>query len=350
MVSDVLTEDKTGGEIINGHEKKVVTVEHHGKCDPIDPKQWPSGEFLLRLCQIYDTGSELERAESHTKSLAASAGTVDQSEYVNQVSMQERWQASARRALLQQFGYVWNHLDSSRPNDGKKSDDLTFLPGEIEDVQRQWKKVVDEIVDQNVIRCINGEDCPMQKEISINRQDFIEFVLAQCSKSNNRQLQWSILSCPRGVQFPLHAHPNLELIYCLRGILFEIRMHGEPISRTFEEFETSDASESIANVLGPNLTEAKRSWSFGTLKTGQWLVNEVGSVHKSFTSVRSDGGCDLLVLWSGSHANILQPPITPNIQKAVDEMEDKLRMDDSCCMNSTHQIVPETFLPDSERS
>ena len=336
MESDLLTEGSEGGKIINDHEKKVI-VQHHGKCDPIDPQQWPSGEFLCHLCQINDS-DHIEREEYQTNNLAPSTG--------NQVSMQERWQASARRALLQKFGFFFNHFDSSRPNDGKKSVGLTFLPGEIESVQCLWKKVIDEIVS----RCINDEDIPKQKEISIIRQDFIEFVLSQCSKSNNRQLQWSVVSCPPGVQFPLHAHPNLELIYCLRGILFEIRMHGEPITRTFEESETSDESENTANVIGPNLIDAKRSWSFGTLKTGQWLVNEIGSVHKSFTSVRSDGGCDLLVLWGGSHANILYPPSTPNIQKAVDVMEDKLQIDDSCCMNSTHQIVPETFLPDSERS
>lgn len=342
MVPDVLTEDNECGN----HERKVE-VQHHGKSDPIDPHQWPSGEFLLRLCQLYDS-ENVEKAESHTKSLAASTGigTINKSTSDNQESMQEKWQASARRALLQKFGYFLNHSDNYRSNNSKESVGLTFLPGEIEAIQCLWKKVVDEIVDH---RNIKDEGIPIHQEMISSQKDFIEFVLTQCSKSNNRQLQWSVISCPRGVQFPLHAHPNLELIYCLRGVLFEIRMHGEPITRTFEECETSDDSESNGNVIGPNLTDERRSWSFGTLKTGQWLVNEVGSVHKSFTSVRSDGDCDLLVLWGGSHANILHPPITPNIQEAVDVMGDKLQIDDSCCSNSIHQIVPETFLPDSER-
>ena len=262
--------------------------------------------------------------------------------------MHERLQASARGALLQKFGYLQllNHVEN--PNNGKKSVNLKTLPCEIEDVQFLWEKVVGEILCERISRSTKVEEIPKQKETS-NISDFIEFISTKCCKSNSRQLQWSVISCPRGVQFPLHAHPNIELIYCLRGELFELRMRGEPITRTFEKYKTADDSANNTNVVGPNMTDVMRTWSFGTLKAGEWLVNEVGSVHKSFTSVRSDGGCDLLVLWGGSHANILHPPVTPNIQKAVDTIEDKQRIDDTCCMNNIHQIVPETFLPDSER-
>ena len=340
--SNIPTSHKGREQISNDHLERKVIVQPHGKCNAIDPHEWPSGEFLANLCRSF---TDREGLSSTTTS-----ANHYQSESVDQEMMQEWWQASARRALLEKFGYFVNQLDG---------DKLAFLTDEIECVQRLWKKVVDEILDQRNSRNVNGEgfiQCTRSTKESVDRQaiqsdhhDLIDFVLNQCSKSNHRQLQWSMMSCPRGIQFPLHAHPNLELIYCARGELYEIRMHGEPITRTFERVETSDDSAPNTNVIGPNLTNTKRNWSFGTLKTGQWLVNEIGSVHKSFSSARSDGGCDLLVLWGGSHANILDPPISPNIQNAVDTMEDQLQIYDSCCMISQNHFISQTFLPDSER-
>ena len=311
-------------------EERKVVVQQHGKCDAVDPHEWPSGKFLSMCCQSVEGDHKV-------------SSISDQSKSVDQETAQERWQASARRAMLEKFGYVLNR------NVERKTPDIIFLPGEIDAIQRLWKEVVDDIADQGFNRHVNEIDIPSCRDI--HHQDFVDFIMGHCCNSNGRQLQWSVMSCPRGVQFPLHAHPNLELIYCIRGALFEVRMCGEPITRTFKKSVTGNDSETTdsTSVIGPDLTNTKRSWSFGTLQAGQWLVNEVGSIHKSFTSVRSDGGCDLLVLWGGSHANIQHPPVAPNIQKAIDEVEQKLQTEDSCCVNVNNLVIPETFLPDSER-
>ena len=352
-LSDGLTLDNKQENNSNDHERKVI-VQQYGNCDAIDPQEWPHGEFLSNLCRNY-----ADRLRSST--MIASRSTADQSESVDEKTNHDWWQVSARRAMLEKFGYSLSRSDNANSDYGKKSSDWTFSPGETGIVQSIWKNLVNEIVDQRIgsanstaddtLHPLNESANPnlVQNDFSLHHLDFIDFVLSQCCKSNNRQLQWSVMSCPRGVQFPLHAHPNLELIYCIRGELFEVRMHGEPITRTFEKSDTRDDLKSNSNVIGPDLTYLRRNWSFGTLKTGEWLVNEIGSVHKSFTSAKSDGGCDLLVLWGGSHANIVHPPISPNIQNVVDAIEDKLRIEDYCCINAKNHFVSETFLPDSER-
>lgn len=321
--------------------ERTVIVRTYGQCDATDPHKWPSGELLENLCRTLT-----EREVSSTIS-----ADHNQSNPADLDNVQEWWQVSARRAMLEKFGYFERYS-----NDEKKLCERTYYLDKVDGVQGLWGKVVNEIMDQYISRSVNEDRLnesvdgkALSSDISLHHQDFIDFVGSQCSSSNNRQLQWSLMSCPRGVQFPLHAHPNLELIYCIRGELFEIRMQGEPITRIFGKSKSSDDSETSTNVIGPNLTDTKRHWSFGTLKSGQWLVNEVGSVHKSFTSARSDGGCDLLVLWGGSHANIVKPPSSPNIQEVVDAMADTLLIDESCCTNSKNHIVQETFLPDSER-
>jgi hypothetical protein len=334
----------------------------------MNPYDWPSGEFLWSLCKTIDDNGQVCGIGFHNTSTSISVGEkcqaclntgndVSPSPHIEKieakVSMPDYWKASARRAMLDKFGYsTFDHLvDGSRNDNGKDSRKFPLLPDEVCAVQRRWMDVIKEINDKQNNPCSDNITIPG----SDDNLDFIDFVTNRSCKSNERQLQWSIMSCPRGVQFPLHAHPNLELIYCIRGTLYEIRMNGEPITRSFKEDETGSEELRDEKVLvGPTLTDIKRSWSFDTLQAGQWLVNEVGSIHKSFTSARSDGGCDLLVLWGGSHANIRHPPISPNVQNAVDFMDGKLhtdsrnlRNDVSCC--SKNDTISELFLPDSER-
>ena len=92
----------------------------------------------------------------------------------------------------------------------------------------------------------------------------------------------------------------------------------------------------------------QRSWKFGTLRQGTWLCNESGSVHKSFTAT-SGTGCVLVTLWSGSHADVVDEefPVEPNVQQAVDKMDQKLT---TCKCASDWTRLEETFLPASERS
>ena len=48
------------------------------------------------------------------------------------------------------------------------------------------------------------------------------------------------MDCVSGCQFRLHAHPNIELVYCLRGELHEIRMEGPPITKSFPPSSKND--------------------------------------------------------------------------------------------------------------
>jgi hypothetical protein len=171
-------------------------------------------------------------------------------------------------------------------------------------IQTEWNAVLEETMPQ-------GRRQRQPTELS-------EFL--STSKSNGKELQWAVLECQAACQFRLHAHPNLELIYCVAGSLFEIRRQ--------QQQPDGDV------------------WSFGTLQAGQWLVNETDSIHKSFTATNSTG-CTLLVLWSGSHANLNEIPF---VQDAVTSLDAKLHSNNyqDCC-GANWAEIKETFLPDSEK-
>lgn len=141
-------------------------------------------------------------------------------------------------------------------------------------------------------------------------------------------------------QFKLHAHPNLELIYSLKGTLHEIRMDGPPVGRQYDPHPTDPEK-----VVGPDFTNVSKTWKFGSFSTGEYLVNECGSVHKSFTATNGEGAV-LLTLWSGSHADIVHEPKDPSVQNAVDTMDEKLS---SCSCTADWRSISQTFLPESER-
>ncbi|GAX26775.1 hypothetical protein FisN_9Lh042 [Fistulifera solaris] len=196
-------------------------------------------------------------------------------------------QQGARNALLQKYGY------------------------------KSWESLISRAFDK-------------QKEVP---DELIE--LLTTGKSNQRPLQWALMDCMPGCQFRLHAHPNIELVYCMEGALHEIRMDGLPFTKSFD---SDGAGEGI--LIGPSVTQLQRPWKFGTLQKGTWLVNEVGSIHKSFTA--SNCGCKLLVLWGGSHANIPEEPSM--ISEAVRSMDEKV------CACHAGEMISETFLPNSERN
>jgi hypothetical protein len=268
-----------------------VVIIPYGEAETTDPLEWPSGKLLLYILKT-------EKVLDHHQD-------------------EEYWQASVRRALLRKFGFH----PKGAAEAGASSDTLDQI--DIPSVQNRWKEVIQ-------LHMQDGE----------KTSDLLDFLLSQCRSSNNRTLQWSFMQCPPGLQFELHAHPNIELVYCVTGALHEIRMQGEPVTKQFER-KDDDAHK----VCGPNLAGLKRPWSFGTLAAGQWLVNEVGSIHKSFTA--TNGSCQLLTLWGGSHANVQDPPVTPNVQDAVDTMDRRLT---SCDCTVNWAAISETFLPDSEKS
>ena len=139
-------------------------------------------------------------------------------------------------------------------------------------------------------------------------------------------------------------------MYCARGALHEVRMEGPPLLPNNNPQHQYDPHPTKPDRLkGPKLTHLQRRWTFGTLPQGTWLVNEAGSVHKSFTAT-SGNGCVLIALWSGSHADIIdaEAPVQPNIQQAVDIMDQKLAAT-TCACHDDWTRIKETFLPASER-
>ena len=161
--------------------------------------------------------------------------------------------------------------------------------------------------------------------------------LIQTKKSNGITLKWTIMDCLPGTKFKLHAHPNIELVYCLQGELHEIRMDGPPVQNIF-------CRNQDGKTIGPDLSNCSRSWHFDTLPHGKWLVNEVGSVHQSFTS--SKKGAILIALWS-SHADIDdgKEPKGLHLGDIIDSVDKK------CCYENENSssLIGETFLPASER-
>lgn len=123
-------------------------------------------------------------------------------------------------------------------------------------------------------------------------QSMLEEVM-KTGKSNGRGLRWDLMDIPPNRSFRLHAHPNIEVVYVVHGVIHEFRMKGEPLDACLMPPE---------EAAGPPLSErGKDHFLHRHVAAGQALVNEVGSVHISFT--REEGAL-LLCLWSGRHADI----------------------------------------------
>ena len=58
---------------------------------------------------------------------------------------------------------------------------------------------------------------------TVYRDDIIE-IISNNHRSNGRELKWNIMSIAPNEQFQLHAHPNLELIWVVRGAMHEYRL------------------------------------------------------------------------------------------------------------------------------
>ena len=108
----------------------------------------------------------------------------------------EYWQASARWALLKGSGILDDSGLSVAYESGQGSNILRISDRDMEDINQQWQKVL-------------GRDdlCNDLTELLGTR------------KSNKRSLKWTFMDCSPGCQFNLHAHPNIELVYCCRGQL-----------------------------------------------------------------------------------------------------------------------------------
>jgi hypothetical protein len=112
--------------------------------------------------------------------------------------------------------------------------------------------------------------------------------------SNGRAMRWDLMTIAPKQSFPLHAHANIEAIYVAKGTLLELRLCG-PIPPTHF---VDDAS---GHPLPPDLSDRSATFERLTFPVGSFLVNDVGSVHQSYTE---EEGAVLLLLWGGCHANI----------------------------------------------
>ncbi len=166
---------------------------------------------------------------------------------------------------------------------------------------------------------------------NLPRREFHELVAT--GLSNSRPLIFSLMTLPPGKKFRLHAHPNLEVILCVRGRIHEIRMtkNAPPVP----EFD-------VDNPVGPDLSQpgADFGWTLRTLDEGHWLTNEVGSIHQTFTD--NESGCTLFVLWSGKHANIEGGKLPVD----VDLDSEVMKCQRTCCSGGgANTLRSDLFLP-----
>jgi len=120
-------------------------------------------------------------------------------------------------------------------------------------------------------------------------------------RSNGRPMVWARMAIAAGAEFALHCHPNVEVVYVVSGALREDRLRGPPPGRGAPFAPGRDAT------LDDDLSARTRAdFDFFEWRAGATIVNEIGSVHRSYCA--PEEGCDLLALWGGCHAKIARPP------------------------------------------
>ena len=140
--------------------------------------------------------------------------------------------------------------------------------------------------------------------------------------------------CPPNYNFKLHSHPNLELCIPITGTLYERRLIGKilhpmvvereleltkPTSEDEEDsgvknkgkklyqqptdLEIKQVYTSLKNSLSRKVATLGNHGKFidRQLNVGQVLVNDIGSIHQSYTK---EDGCLILAIWSGLHADL----------------------------------------------
>ncbi len=127
----------------------------------------------------------------------------------------------------------------------------------------------------------------IKKFKKFKKKDYGEF--KRTNKSNNIPMQYDILTIKKNTSFSLHIHQTIELIYVIKGKLYEDR---------FNKIIPKNKIQYLKNKK--DLPRGK----FKTIcnKKGAFLVNDIGSVHNSYTKKENTM---LLVLWGGKH-KILQ--------------------------------------------
>eukprot|EP00798_Chlamydomonas_sp_ICE-L_P019106 gene19105-25710_t len=141
-----------------------------------------------------------------------------------------------------------------------------------------------------------GEDLPNKETFSKEFRSSLEKLLKpkapneyeafmQTGMCNDRQHQWVILHLPPHTYFPVHAHPGLEIVYVVSGSMHEIRLSGKV------DFKP------VVGQPGPDISSGYE-YTTGVYKAGDWVVNEVGSIHQSVTK---DEPLTLMAVWPSGY-------------------------------------------------
>jgi len=117
----------------------------------------------------------------------------------------------------------------------------------------------------------------------IKKKDYNVF--KKTNKSNNIKMQYNIMEAKKNTSFNLHIHPTIELIYIIKGKLYEDRFN-------------KLVPRNKIKLLKKKTDLPKGKFSTKIHKKGHFLVNDIGTVHNSYTKKE---GTLLLVLWCGKH-------------------------------------------------
>lgn len=124
----------------------------------------------------------------------------------------------------------------------------------------------------------------LKKLKKLKLKDYNEF--KRTNKSNSKSMYYDIITANKNTSFNLHMHPTIELIYVLKGKLYEDRFN-KIISQNKIKIKDLTKGKFIKKVN----------------KKGTFLVNDIGSVHNAYTKNKKT---ILLVLWGRKHKIIQQ--------------------------------------------
>jgi hypothetical protein len=120
----------------------------------------------------------------------------------------------------------------------------------------------------------------LKKFKKLKSKDYNEF--KKTNKSNNKSMYYDIITVKKNTSLNLHIHTTIELIYVLKGKLYEDR---------FNKIISRNKINYIKNLpKGKFVTKIN--------KKGTFLVNDIGSAHNSYTRGEKT---ILLVLWGRKH-------------------------------------------------
>lgn len=122
----------------------------------------------------------------------------------------------------------------------------------------------------------------------LKSKDYNEF--KKTNKSNGRLMYYDIITAGKNKSFNLHMHTTIELIYVLKGKLYEDR---------FNKITPRNKIIPRNKIKIKDLPKGKFIKKIN--KKGTFLVNNIGSVHNAYTRGEKT---ILLVLWGRKH-NIL---------------------------------------------